>query len=95
MTNDDDDYDVLLWLSLQLTDLFTDSQKALEERSKNLASTQVALTVTRQDLLTTTREKEEEKFLVDEHVKTEQVLQLEAEQVRGKGICTRHCVMLL
>lgn len=70
-------------------DLFKESQRELDERnvqlevtSQNLVSTQAALTVTRQDLTTTTRQKKEGEFLIDEHVKVEQVMMQEAEQVQ-------------
>ena len=49
--------------------------------SQNLASTRVALTTTRQDLFHTTKVKEERGFLIDEHVKTENILLDEAQQV--------------
>ena len=73
---------------LQLTNLFSETQQNLEERTaelsetnRQLSSTRVALTSTRQDLYHTTKEKEERGFLVEEHSKTERVLLGEAEQV--------------
>jgi len=72
----------------QLKDLFEESQQALEERStqlhqtaENLVSTQVALKETKQDLALTARQREEEKYLVEEHTKTEKALFQEADQV--------------
>ena len=68
--------------------MFEESQQALEERStqlrhttENLVSTQVVLKETKQDLTVTARQREEEKYLVEEHSKTEEVLYQEAEQV--------------
>ena len=64
----------------------------LQETSENLASTEVALSVTRQDLTTITGQKEEEKFLVDEHIKYEKVVCQEAEQVCC--CCSNFCVIV-
>ena len=73
---------------MQLTELFEECQQTLDERSSQLretteclTSTRLTLTETRQDLAITTRQKEEEKYLVEEHVKAEGVLLAEAEQV--------------
>ena len=80
-------------------ELFTDSQQALDERSaqlrvtsENLASTKVVLTETQQDLTTTTMQREEKKYLVEEHVKTEGLLLQEAEQVFK---CPIFCTVLM
>lgn len=71
-----------------MSSLFEESQRSLEERSaelsetsRQLSSTRVVLTSTRQDLLHTTKEKEEKRFLVEEHAKNEKALLGEAEQV--------------
>lgn len=81
--------------------MFSESQHDLEEKSaqlsvtsQNLTSTRMALTTTRQDLLHTSREKEERGFLIDEHVKTEQVLLGEAQQVSFVVVVVASMVVL-
>jgi hypothetical protein len=53
----------------------------LSETTHKLASTRLALSTTRKDLFHTTKEKEERGFLVQEHVKTEEVLLDKAQKV--------------
>ena len=78
------------------------SQQDLEERnaqltetSNKLSSTQLALSTTRKDLFTTTKEKEERGFLIEEHVKTEDVLLDKAQQVSCCYCCCCCCVFFV
>ena len=66
-----------------------DSQQQLESTTEQLETTTVALTTTKeqlvethQDLTQTIVERDERSFLVDEHVRSEEALLGEAEQVR-------------
>lgn len=75
--------------SVQLNALFSDSQRELEATSQQLQSTTESLVATQDQLAVTqtnlhkTREDRDEKgFLVEEHVRNEQTLITEAEEVK-------------
>ncbi|XP_046563790.1 kinesin-like protein KIF11-B [Haliotis rubra] len=71
-----------------LSELFTDTKKELEETSeqltvttKNLEETTVTLQETQVNLKHTTQDRDEQQFLVGEHVKTEDLLYTEATEL--------------
>jgi len=83
-------FELKVHCSLQLNELFSSSQQELEATSQrlqatseSLASTQDQLAVSRADLHQTRKERDEKDFLVEEHLRTEQTLLREAEEVRA------------
>lgn len=71
-----------------MNELFTDSQRVLEETAQELtvtkdklSTTRVHLATTKQDLHVTKQERDEKGFLVNEHAKTEKDLHKKATQV--------------
>jgi kinesin family protein 11 len=71
-----------------VNELFTDSQRVLEETSQELSttkgklcSTRMDLATTKQDLHLTKQERDEKGFLIEEHAKTEDNLHEKATQV--------------
>lgn len=71
-----------------MNELFTDSQRELEETTQQLSttkeqlsSTRLDLATTKQDLHLTKQERDEKSFLVNEHAKTEETLHKKATQV--------------
>lgn len=78
-----------------MTNLFQDSQRSLEETSENLSVTNKHLESTREDfaktvddLHTTRLERDENGFIISEHVKSEDTLLGEASQVTLFGQST-------
>jgi len=59
------------------------TSQRLQATSESLASTQDQLAVSRADLHQTRKERDEKDFLVEEHLRTEQTLLREAEEVRA------------
>ena len=91
--------------SVQLNALFSDSQRELEATSQQLQSTTESLVATQDQLAVTqtnlhkTREDRDEKgFLVEEHVRNEQTLLTEAEEVNypkisfHQSLCCSFCI---
>ena len=94
--------------SVQLNALFSDSQRELEATSQQLQSTTESLVATQDQLAVTqtnlhkTREDRDEKgFLVEEHVRNEQTLITEAEEVNcpkifqksfHQSLCCSFCI---
>ena len=75
----------------QVNELFSDSQKVLQETAQELTttkekltSTRIDLATTKQDLHLTKQERDEKGFLVEQHAKTEAELHQKATQV-GRG----------
>ena len=73
--------------------MFSSSQQELEATSQqlqatseSLASTHNQLVVSRTDLYKTRKERDEKDFLVEEHLRTEQTLLREAEEVNQTSI---------
>lgn len=71
-----------------MNELFTDSQRVLEETAQELTttkekltSTRIDLATTKQDLHLTKQERDEKGFLVDQHAKTEADLHQKATKV--------------
>ena len=71
-----------------MNELFTDSQRVLEETSQELTttkekleSTRVDLATTKQDLHLTKQERDEKGYLADQHARTEADLHQKATQV--------------
>ena len=71
-----------------MTELFTDTKDELESTTdalnkvkEELESTKIYLNQTKEELKVTKIDRDEQKFLVEEHVKTEDVLYGEAEEV--------------
>ena len=79
---------ILQYDPLQLNELFTDTKQELDEKTeeltvttKNLEETADTLKVTRGVLRKTRRDRDEQKHLVGEHVKSESSLQEQASEV--------------
>jgi hypothetical protein len=77
-----------MYITMQLNELFTDTKQELEETSrelqqtgKQLELTSSALKVTERKLDRTTQERDEHKYLVSVHVKTEEKLHTQATKV--------------
>ena len=78
----------------QVNELFQDTQRSLDETnqqlsvtSDHLATTREHLARTAQELHVTKQEKDENEFLVSEHIRSEQNLLGEAETVSRVCVC--------
>ena len=91
---------LLIWFTLasvQLNALFSDSQRELEATSQqlqstaeSLVSTQGQLAETQANLHKTREERDEKSFLVEEHIRNEQTLFTEAEEVNNYTNLLQH-----
>ena len=80
-----------MFYCFQLTEVFTETHKALEETSDQLTATRhdlaetcETLQVTSHTLKVTEQDRDEHRFLVSEHVKTEETLFSDTNQVPAK-----------